>query len=214
MSGDTVSYFMHEINNPLSNIYMLVQALGDMNIDERDTVKEYLNLIQQSTQHVKDLHAEYNEYIKIGKMSINPSVVNLSRVLSSIADEYKLVANKKNVRIVLNVDKEQKRITVDVVKLRQVIGNVISNAVKYNNNGGSVFINCVDNKITISDTGIGMSADELKQIGAPFYRCRRIDAEGTGLGFATVKKITDSLGWELNIKSEVGKGTTVTVSVR
>lgn len=212
--SDTISSFMHEINNPLSNIYMLVQVM-EKETDIR-SIKQYSGLIQQSIQQVKDLHTDFNEYRRTGKMSIKPSIVNIGSLLSGVVEEYRLTANKKNITITLNI--KPCRVYTDAVKLRQVVSNLLSNAIKYNVVNGSIEIKCVYNNpgvdITISDTGIGMDLTELSQLGTPFYRCKRVEVPGTGLGFSLVKKIVNSLSWEINTTSELNKGTTVVLSVR
>jgi two-component system sporulation sensor kinase B len=212
--ADTVSSYIHELNNPLSNIYMLSQVMEAEN--DITSMKQYISLLKQSVQQLKDIQADYNEYRKTGKNPIKLSSVNLSAMLSSIVDEYRIMAATKNVRIIPSI--RPCKIFTDGAKLKQAVSNIISNSIKYNVNKGTVSVCCVGSagkaEIKIIDTGIGMDSDELKQIGTPFYRSKKTEVTGTGLGFSLVKKIADNLGWGLSVTSEVGVGTTVTLSVQ
>lgn len=212
--ADTISSFIHEIGNPLSNVYMIAQVLETET--DISVIREYTSMLRQSVQQIKEIQADYNEYRKTGKMSTRPSVVNICTLLSSIVSEYRVMAQANNVEISLNF--KPCRIFTDATKLKQAVSNLLSNAIKYNKPKGIVHVSCTRNadciEIAVSDTGIGMEPTELKQLGTPFYRCKRIETNGTGLGFSLVKKIADSLGWVISVKSEVGQGTTVTISVR
>lgn len=213
--AETISSYIHEINNPLGNIYMLAQAI-ELETDMAAT-RQYVELLKQSVQQVKNIQADYNEYRKTGKNSVKPNIVNVGSLISEVVNEYRPQAAKKNIRLVLNV--KQGRIFTDIVKFKQIISNLVSNAIKYNTDDGAVYISCSSGKelgsveITIKDTGIGMTEAELKLIGTPFYRCKRVETNGTGLGFSLIKKLTDMLGWRLKVSSDIGVGTTVVLFV-
>jgi two-component system sporulation sensor kinase B len=205
--------FMHEIKNPLSNTYSLVQLLEDENLSEE--ASSNIKLIKQSIEHVKEIEKDFNEYIKFGKTSINCSTVNVGQLLEATIAEYKWAAYQKNITIISNI--KVCRVHTDATKLKQVISNLISNAVKYTKPFGQINISCYSivsgAQITISDNGIGMTEEELKQLGIPFYRCKKMDVEGTGLGISTVKKIVNLFGWQLDIKSTPNVGSNFTLKV-
>ena len=97
------------------------------------------------------------------------------------------------------------KLCVDVPKFKQVISNIISNAIKYNVDGGSVMVSLGYHnhkvQIEIKDTGIGMTPNEIKKLGTAFFRGKRKEAPGTGLGWATIINICDLFGWKFNIIS-------------
>jgi len=193
------SVFMHEIKNSLSNIYSLIDIIeGDPN-----ELKFCLPLIKEAIKQVKNVEKDYDEFRKSGTNSIKIIQVNLLALINSITDEYKSMADEA--KITFSVKCKNIKIQADATKLRQVLSNLISNAIKYNKPGGKVLIDCqVDEKINIivSDTGIGLSPDEIQNLGTTFYRSKKIDVPGTGLGWALIKNICKILGWNVVVRSK------------
>lgn len=210
-----ISSFMHEIKNSLNNIYLLTQSLE--NDTNEESKKESIQLIKKSIDDVKRIEKDFDSYLIQGKVPIGPTNCILHNLLSGVMDEYAKLACKTKItqlrycKTAKNV--ESCVVKIDVGKLKQIVGNLISNAIKYNVPKGYVYISCatIDNKveITIADTGIGMSEDEIKKLGTIFYRCKRIDTEGTGVGLAVVYELCKSLGISIEFKSELNKGTSV-----
>ena len=112
------------------------------------------------------------------------------------------------------------RVSADPVRLRQVIVNLLSNAVKYNHSGGRVTLSCrVDDDacvVRIVDTGLGMDAQQLRRLFEPFNRlgAEKSGIEGTGIGLVLSRRLTELMGGTLHIDSEVGYGTTATLTLR
>jgi two-component system phosphate regulon sensor histidine kinase PhoR len=207
-----VNSFMHEIENPIGNISNIVDLLdGETDIT---TIRQYTGLLKQSIQHIVALDKDYKEYRKSGKTSIVYANINLMTVILSVIDEYKALADKYSVKLVHRL--KFCKVYTDCTKLRQVLSNLLSNAIKYNKPNGIVTIECnytlKGAKVIISDSGIGMSPEEIKSLGSLFYRCKKIDVPGTGLGFSLIKKIVDLLGWDLAVKSY--NGTTITLMIK
>lgn len=195
-----IRIFMHEIKNCLSNIYSLAEIL-ETDKTELDTC---LPLIKTSIQQIKNIECDYDEFRKSGKNTIHTSNVNLVTLLTSIAEEYRVEAEAK--KITIKTDCKNIKLITDITKLKQVLTNLITNAIKYNIVNGKVLIECKqigDNiNIVVSDTGIGMSPDEIKMLGTMFYRSKKIDVPGTGLGWTLIKSIVKTMGWEIMIKSK------------
>lgn len=194
------STFIHEIKNSLGNIYSLVEI-----IDKDPTeLKVCMPLIKDSIRQIRSIERDYDEFRKSGKTTIKINTINASSLCMSIVDEYHAAAAEKNIKIKTNC--KALKIGTDATKLRQVISNLISNAIKYTKPGGCVLVECgIADKayISISDTGIGMSPEEIKQLGTMFYRSKKIEVEGTGLGWALIKNIATSLNWEVLVKSNL-----------
>lgn len=210
---DDTNLFMHEIKNSLSNIYLLSELLD--NEKDGESIKKYSKLIRESINQIRAIEKDYNDYRKLGVISNNHAVVNLKKVICDIIEEYKVNAEEK--KITIDVDIKTCFVVTDATKIKQVMSNLVSNAIKYNRENGSVYIRCMkvgaNIFININDTGIGMSEDELSKIGEPFYRSKRIDVLGTGLGISLVKKIVKFMNWKLDISSKFGTGTTITVVI-
>ena len=194
------SIFMHEIKNCLSNVYSLVEILET---DPRE-LNACLPLIKASIRQIKNIEYDYDEYRKSGKNTIHISHVNLATIITSLAEEFRVRADEK--KITIKTDCKNIKVNTDVTRLRQVIANLITNAIKYNVIGGEILIECkqVADKIGIyvSDTGIGMSQEEIRMLGTMFYRSKKIDAPGTGLGWSLIKSIVRIMGWDINIRSK------------
>lgn len=197
---NSTSIFMHEIKNCLSNVYSLVEIIE---ADPKE-LQTCLPLIKASIKQIKNIEYDYDEYRKSGKNAIRISHVNLATVITSLAEEYRIQAEEK--KITIKTDCKNIKVQTDVTKLRQVLANLITNAIKYNVTGGKILIECkqVADKIRvyISDTGIGMSQEEIVKLGTMFYRSKKIDVPGTGLGWSLIKSIIGIMGWDINIRSK------------
>ncbi len=232
---DDSSLFMHEIKNSLNNICLISDILiketksfidnkNDCTDVEcfnkkeyaKNTIAEitkYIYLIKSCTNKVKSLEKDYTDFQKLGVFNIILNTVDIKKLVTEIIEEHKLQIEEKN--IVIDMDVKTYYPITDPNKLKQVITNIISNSIKYNKTEGSVYIRCrkiLNNYIlSVVDTGIGMSQDELDKIGMPFYRVKKIETDGTGLGITLIKKIVDLMQWKLNISSKIGVGTHISL---
>jgi signal transduction histidine kinase len=212
--------FLHEIKNSLNAVYGLCDLIqlsqltqqqhAQQQSAEPDSTAEYCELMKKSIDSIKNIEKDYSEYIKTGRKTMSYSIVDVAAVVREITD----VESKK---APIKTDLRKCRAYTDANKLKQVVVNLISNAEKYGN-GKEISVSCYtkDNAavISIEDHGIGMTKEQLAKIGTPFYRCKKIEAEGTGLGISFVKKTCNLLGWDLSIASELNRGTTATISIK
>ncbi len=221
------STYIHEIKNPLNAIYGLIQLIENSN--ELTEIKQYNELIKHSCDRIQQINTDFSTYQNTTVIECKKETVNVGQLLNKIIDEHQGLARQYNIRIVRNI--KTARAFTDSGKLAQAIINLISNAIKYGisntyqTNNSSVpdsnliEVECLSTgvgaKIVIRDHGIGMSCEELKKIesGTLFYRAKRIERPGTGLGLNIVKAFAKKLNWDLTIKSELGHGTTVTLTI-
>lgn len=211
---DTYSIFMHELKNPLNAIYGIAQILETENSIEEQ--KKYIKLLIKSINSIMKLDKDFDIYRKTGKPTLNRSTINVSNIINQLIEEYKPLAKENNIEIKSNI--KASRAYTDNSKLEQALRNIISNAIKYsdsNKKHKSILIECRNIgsgvKICISDNGIGMNKEELSMIGTPFYRSKKIEQPGTGLGLCIVKKLSKLLNWEFSIESNPQIGTTVVI---
>ena len=161
--SNDVSVFMHEIKNPLNNVYLLVQSIEADPSPEN--IKQSTLLIKQSIKQIQSIERDFNEYRSTGKTTIRPSTVSINALISDLIEEYRPMANKYQVTLVPSY--KIGRIYTDATKLRQILGNLISNGIKYNKPNGTVVMTHFSAgnmlKISVKDTGIGMDKKTKKE---------------------------------------------------
>lgn len=207
------SSFMHEIKNSLSSIYGLCDLIKQQ--DDISDIREYADLIQKSIQTIKNTEADFDMYRTTGRNTLTYQIIDVSHLVQSIIKSNTSIINQYKIQVKSIYRKS--RAYTDPNKLRQVITNLLTNACKYSYVGGTIEVCCYTKnnsaKIVIRDYGIGMSEEELINIGKPFYRSKRITRPGSGLGLGIVKKISELLHWDFRIVSSLGKGTKVEVII-
>ena len=160
--------FFHEIKNNLANIYSMIELLED----DPSSFNEYAPLIKSSILNVKNIEQDYETFLTTGIRSGKSQTININEVIELICGEHKSMANEYGV--MLNYNLTNIKLCVDVPKFKQVISNIISNAIKYNVDGGSVMVSLGYHnhkvQIEIKDTGIGMTPNEIKKLGTAFFR--------------------------------------------
>jgi len=217
----------HDIRTPLNAITGYT-SLAKTHMEEMDKVKDCLEKIDTAGHHLLSLINEVLDMSRIetGNVVIEEKAVNLEERAQSSVSICSGNANAKNISLILNTqDVRDKYVMVDDVHVGQVIMNILSNAIKYTPDGGKVtytirqlesdFPGYGTYEFIISDNGIGMSDDFQKTIFDAFTRERSSTVskiEGTGLGMAIVKKLVTLMHGDIKIQSEVGVGTTITVT--
>jgi two-component system sporulation sensor kinase B len=196
----------HEVRNPLTVVRGFIQILRNK-LDEKE--REYIDISIKELDRAESIITDYLNFAK-------PHIDVYEEIdVSSVLDELLIImtpyANMQEVELNKQVEKT---LTVkgDVVMFKQVILNLIKNAIESikDKEQGSVFVNANYDKgfinITITDNGIGMSSEELKRLGKPFYTTK---TKGTGLGMMVTFRLVESLNGSLDIKSTVDMGTEV-----
>lgn len=210
----------HDLRTPMNAILGFSNLLLDMPVDAK--VHDYALRINSSSKILMDLINDILDLTKIeaGKQTLNIASVSIDEIVKKVESIMRPLANKKN--IIFNVYKKNIKhmfIEADSLKLIQVFTNVISNSIKYTNDGGLVTF--VVNELPqfskrvgkfefiIEDNGIGMSDEFLNDIFLPFARekDRVKNIQGTGLGMPIAKNIIDLFGGTINVSSKKGIGT-------
>ena len=165
--------------------------------------------------------------IESGKMEIDENYGRIEDIRQTLFEIFGDEAKKKNLVLQYTINVEHENILTDTTKVKEIFVNILSNAIKYTPSGGSVMIN-VDELVCdepgymmvrtrVSDTGIGMSRDYLTKIFEAFTREKNTTKSkiaGTGLGMSIVKKYVALLGGTIQVESELGKGSTFTVTLK
>ncbi len=214
----------HEIRTPINSI----MGMGEMILRESNEpeIVGYANIIQSSGKFLLGIINDILDFSKIeaGKMEIVPDEYKSVEMISDLVEILKERAEKKNLKVNLSVSPDIPSVIVgDVVRVKQIILNIISNSVKYTEHGSVTFTADWHSKedtqgirITVSDTGIGMKDEEIDKLFDKFARLdtkRNAKTEGTGLGMSIVKYLVSAMDGTLDVSSKYGVGTEITVFI-
>ncbi|GEM_PF-1630490 len=215
----------HEIRTPLNSIIGFSEILANIAADP--VVKNHANSILIAGKTLLNLINDILDLAKIesGKINLNPDYHDLNKILDEINSIFKLRAEEKglNFKVVSNIE-QNLVVNIDGHKIRQVLINLVGNAIKFTEQG-FVEINLkyhlkenslADIEIKISDSGPGISEYDLKKIFLPFEQAGNIDNQkfgGTGLGLSICKRIIRLMNGNISVESKLNYGTTFTVSI-
>ncbi|GAB4530169.1 MAG: hypothetical protein Tsb0014_12660 [Pleurocapsa sp.] len=221
----------HELRTPLNAILGFTQLMcrdTAINLEQR----ENLTIINRSGEHLLKLINDILEMskIEIGQIQLNENTFNFNLMLQSLEDMLRLKAEAKSLKLIFQKDKNVPQfIKTDEGKLRQIVINLLGNALKFteqgmitltvklkqlNNLDSEQFDFLLDNiyqlHFAIKDTGPGIAAEEMDKLFSPFEQTKvgRKSQEGTGLGLSICKKFVELMGGELTVESTLGQGTT------
>lgn len=231
-ANDAKSQFLsnmsHDIRTPMNAIVGLT-SIAQTHSDDPMRVNECLDRIAISSKHLLSLINDVLDMSKIdsGKIVLNEESFDLSEIITEIVTIAQPQARSKHLKfdiITHNVNTEMVR--GDSMRINQALVNILSNAVKYTNPGGTVRLiieefpsdqpGCHDFKFIVQDSGIGMSEDFVKHVFEPFERdsgVEKANIEGTGLGMAITKNVVTMMGGTIDVQSVLGEGTTFAVTI-
>ena len=220
----------HDIRTPMNAILGYAQIMEDeLNRKEMLEVSEHLEKLQQSGNLLLSIINNVLDMARIesGRMELDENYCRIEDVWKSLFAVFDENAMKKNIALHYAMNVEHEHVLTDVTKVKEILVNILSNAIKYTPASGSVMVDvdelpCDESgymivKIRVSDTGIGMSQDYQTKIFEAFTReqnTTKSKIAGTGLGMSIVKKYVDLLGGTINVESELGKGSTFTVTLK
>jgi signal transduction histidine kinase len=212
----------HELRTPLSSIIGYARLLhreteGQISSLQRENLEDLLHNAERLLRLIDSL-LDFAK-IEAGKMEILVEPVRIDELVQGAAATIEPMLNKDSVRLVREIPSDMAPIYTDREKLRQVILNLLGNAVKFTDRGEIRISACQENgnfKLAVADTGIGIDKADINRIFEEFDRGRLSSDgsyRGTGLGLAIVKRLVDVLGGVVAVESEVGKGSTFTVTL-
>jgi signal transduction histidine kinase len=223
VKSEFIANMSHELRTPLNTVMgfsKLLSQHGDRQLSDQDIV-DYAKLIYGAAEHLLSVINDILDISKIqsGKYTLDAREISLEDVLRSCIASFRPAAADAGLELEVRLDEHLPAIRGDRLKLKQAFSNLISNAVRFTREGGSVVVEArgLDDggaRISVTDTGVGMDAEEIRiamtpfgQVDASFSRWR----EGTGLGLPIAKALVELHGGELTIRSEPAMGTEVIV---
>lgn len=221
LKTDFLANMSHEIRTPMNGIIGFLNILKKFEMN--DEAAECIKYIEESSEILLRVINDILDVSKIeaGKMELKNEVFNIYEMVNEIFGTYKIKTDEKNIKFVTNVSQEIPKLLIgDKIRLKQVIGNLLSNSIKFTNQGNIVmdikfmglessFCNI---EISVLDDGIGIEDKFIEQIFNPFVQAdsslTRLNS-GTGLGLTICKSIVESMGGSIYLESEYQKGTKV-----
>jgi CheY-like chemotaxis protein len=212
----------HELRTPLNSIMGFSQLMELEGLEPRQ--QRHVTLILKAARHLLQLINEVLDLARIeaGRLTVSPEPVALGEVINEALELIVPLASERYVTVRADTTgiAEDGHVNADRNRLLQVLLNLLSNAIKYNLPGGKVEISCTttDNgrvRTRITDSGIGIRADHLPKLFAPFERlgAEQSDIEGTGLGLSLSRALLEAMGGTIEVDSVPGKGTTFQIEL-
>lgn len=223
--SEFLSLVSHDIRTPLNGIMGMMQlALAENDVDK---IKEFIDKAQTSSGFLLGLINDILDMSKIesGKMEIHPEIYSYDDFTEYINSVILPLCQKKEQNFKIEIQNMVPYISIDKLRLNQVIFNLLSNASKYTNNGGNITLKIHNEKVSesmcigtfmIRDNGIGMSEEFQEHLFDTFAQENRISFdhnEGSGLGLSITQNIINLMGGEISVVSEINKGSTFTVQL-
>ena len=215
----------HELRTPLNAIIGFSEMIAQEDILMLDAAKrqEYARLINDSGQHLLSVVNGILDMSKLesGSFELAPEPFAPRSALINCCNLLALKASDNGVDLITDAPKDLPEINGDPRAFRQILLNLVSNAIKFTERGGSVTVTAgVEGArlvVRVRDTGVGIAADDLARIGDPFFQAgetyHQRRHEGTGLGLSIVKSLVGMHGGDMQVQSRVGEGTSVTVAL-
>ena len=225
---DFLSTMSHDIRTPMNAIIGLT-AIAEKNLGDKESTKESLRKISLAGNHLLTLINDILDISKVesGKLNLSPLTFSIVETVENLVNISQPMIKEKNLEFSFHINKMEKEyLYADQLRLNQIYINILSNAIKYTEPGGSVRVDmseedspksgCVRLTYVVADTGIGMSPEFVENMYQPFSRqvdSRVNSIEVTGLGLAITKQMVELMGGTIDCISEQGKGTTFTVTL-
>lgn len=221
MQRDLIANVSHDLRTPLTMLKAYAEMIRDLSGDNPVKRNEHLEIIINETDRLALLVNDILDLSKLesGKQKLSPSEFGITSKLNEIIDRFAGLQEKKGYIIEFTPD-EEKTVCCDVVKIEQVIYNLISNAINYTGEDKKVYVRQINETdgvlIEVEDTGQGIEEDKIKLIFDKYYRSENHKREviGTGLGLSIVKAVLKLHDYDYGVRSKLGKGSTFWFKIR
>jgi len=217
--NDFLGIVVHDLKNPLTNIILMAGNLKK-NYEKLKPEKvissfEKMYLSSERMLEIIDNLLDINK-IESGNITLNIQEIKLNHLIQKIISEFEIYSTQKNIKVILNSDTDVASLNSDEIVVKEILMNLISNALKYSHKDSEIKIDIEHDaagktEVKISDTGLGIKDEEKKKVFQKFAKISNKPTAGensTGLGLSIVKKLTELCGGNISFESEYGKGTT------
>jgi PAS domain S-box-containing protein len=214
--SEFLSSMSHELRSPLNAILGFAQLMESASPSPTESQKESIAQILQAGWHLLKLINEILDLavIEAGKVLLSTEPVSVAEVLSECHAMLDIKAQQRGITMTFPLFADPVFVNADRTRLKQVVINLLSNAIKYNRKSGTVVVTCHPGapertRISVTDTGLGLSAEKLTQLYQPFNRLGQEmlgGVAGTGIGLVVTKRLVELMGGEVGVESTVGTG--------
>ncbi|MCG1010233.1 HAMP domain-containing protein [Salinicoccus sp. ID82-1] len=220
MRSDFVANVSHELKTPVTSVSGFSETLLSGEVTDEATTRQFLQIIYDESQRLDRLISDLLHLSKIEKqeMPLDLEIMDMTALVHEVAKTLHNSVEKRKTRLTLPEASKEIYLQGDQDRIRQIILNLVGNAINYTAEGGRVDISLKENintvRLIVKDNGIGIPEESLPRIFERFYRVDKARARhsgGTGLGLAIVKHLIESHHGEIEIESREGEGTTITV---
>ena len=222
--SEFISHMSHDIRTPINGIIGMVD-IASKNPEDAELQKRMCSNVRESAERLLNFMNDVIEYSEMegSRMKLTHEPVNIANIIGNILELTDKQINDRNIQVVTDYGNDTYKLAGSLKHIRQVLYNIIENAIKYNKQNGSISISVHIEKtdeekaecfVTVADTGIGMSREYVEHIFEPFtqgYEDARTSYKGTGLGMAICKRIMDYMQGTIEVKTNPGEGSEFTV---
>ena len=224
---DFISNVSHDIRTPMDSIIGFTE-LAKKNLDNPEKLADSLEKITRASNHLMNLINEVLDISKIdsGKSVVEEELCSIHSIIENVCQIMQHEIDHKKLKIDLDYSMlDEDVLSCDNIRLNQILLNLVSNAVKYSYEGGTISISVIQlstddeskimNEFHIRDEGCGMTPEFMEHVFEPFARDKTspVAADGTGLGLTIAKSLTEIMGGTIEVISELGEGTEFTVTI-
>ena len=220
MRRELIGNISHDLRTPIAGIKAMVETLQDGALNDKDAANDFLTRIDGEVDRLTQMVTELTElsHIETGKAELRRIPTNVNLLIEEVAAQMDPLAAGRPVTIITDLSPNLPVIKVDRDRIRQTLINLVHNAIKFNNPGGKIVISTKYDvefvTVSVSDTGMGISKDDLPHIFERFYKADKARSRGgSGLGLAIAKHTVQAHGGNISVKSEEGKGSTLTFTL-
>ena len=221
-----IANFSHELREPLLGVIAFAEILNKTDLDYQQ--KSYLDVISNSGLHLKKLIEDILliSTLRAKKIQLEKEAFDISHLINDLSVIYTEQASQKNISFKTNITGNAPKVIIsDTIRLRQILSNILKNAINYTNEGDVIFSVSYNQQragklnitFTVKDTGIGISEKDLPNLYTSFSQVKKVNqtdySTNYGLGLAITKELLDAFEGDIDAKSDLGKGTTFTVNL-
>lgn len=217
LSSETLfASILHELRTPLCIISGFAELMEDEVAGPLTSQQfHYLAQIRDGAGQIETLVNDVLDFVKLreGRMELARTLLSPQEAMQSVAESFTALAEKRKVRLQVSVSSSLPRVDADPQRLKQIFNNLLSNALKFTPEGGSVLLSAypLGERVAfrVSDSGIGIPSESLPRLFEGFYQVRQ-NQGGTGLGLMIAKQLVEAHGGQIQVTSELDKGTIFT----